>query len=243
MRIPSDRGAGAILAQYLRSLAAHGQECTPAELEQLNSIAVDLAGACLAARDGGADAGDGPSGAEVELPGRGAEPPGAEPSVVELPGVELPGVELPGAEPSGAARTRALLARIDIFIGHNLGDPELSPSVVAARHRISLRRLQLLFQERGESVAAAIRRRRLERCHEDLADPGQLAVPVHTVALRWGFTRASVFSRLFRDTYGASPSAFRRAAVRSAPLPAAKPVARIVNSPCTRRTPGRAEPS
>lgn len=173
-RIPADRGMGAILAQYMRSLAAHGEECAPAELEQLGAIALDLASACLAGRPG----------AEEEL--------------------------------SEEGRTRALPARIDAFIGHNLGDPELSPSVVAARHGISLRRLQLLFRERGESVAAVIRRRRLERCREDLADPGQLTVPVHTVALRWGFTNASVFSRLFRETYGASPSEFRRAAVAEA---------------------------
>lgn len=173
-RIPADRGMGAILAQFMRSLAVHGEECGPGELEQLGSVALDLAGACLAGR----------LGAEDEL--------------------------------SEEARTRALLARIDTFIGHNLGDPELSPSVVAARHSLSLRRLQLLFRERGESVAAAIRRRRLERCREDLAEPGQLAVPVHAVALRRGFTNASVFSRLFRDTYGVSPSGFRRAAVREA---------------------------
>lgn len=173
-RIPADRGMGAILAQYMRSLAAHGEECAPAELEQLGSVALDLAGACLAGRIG----------AEDEL--------------------------------SEESRTRALLTRIDTFIGHNLGDPELSPSVVADRHSMSLRRLQLLFRERGESVAATIRRRRLERCREDLADPGQPAVPVHTVALRWGFTNASVFSRLFRDTYGASPSEFRRAVAEEA---------------------------
>ncbi|MFF3214797.1 helix-turn-helix domain-containing protein [Streptomyces sp. NPDC002886] len=198
--IPADRGMGAILARYLHSLDVHGEECAPAELEQLRSIARDLTGACLT---GG---------------------PGAE------------------EEPSEEHRTRALLARIDTFIGHNLGDPELSPSVVAARHGLSLRRLQLLFRERGESVAAAIRRRRLERCHEDLTDPERLAVPVHTVALRWGFTNASVFSRLFRETYGAGPRALRRAAAQSAP-PAAKPAARIVNSPCTQGTLGRTGPS
>ncbi|MFJ7270568.1 helix-turn-helix domain-containing protein [Streptomyces sp. NPDC099050] len=201
---------GAILARYLHSLAVHGEECAPAELEQLRSIALDLAGACLAGRPGIGGAGDGE--------GQGA------------------------GELSEESRTRALLTRIDTFIGHNLGDPELSPSVVAARHGLSLRRLQLLFRERGESVAAAIRRRRLERCREDLSDPGRLAVPVHTVALRWGFTNASVFSRLFRATYGAGPRAFRRAAVQSAP-PAAKPAARIVNSPCAQGTRGRAGPS
>ncbi|MFE4632976.1 helix-turn-helix domain-containing protein [Streptomyces sp. NPDC056773] len=198
-RIPADRGMGAILAQYMRSLAEHGEECAPAELEQLGSVALDLAGACLAGR----------LGAEDEL--------------------------------SEESRTRALLARIDTFIGHNLGDPELTPSVVAARHSLSLRRLQMLFRERGESVAAAVRRRRLERCREDLTDPAQCAVPVHTVALRWGFTNASVFSRLFRETYGASPSEFRRTAAEAAGT--FKPAARIVNDSCAQRTRRDPEPS
>ncbi|MGW6707970.1 helix-turn-helix domain-containing protein [Streptomyces sp. NPDC054956] len=182
-RIPTDSGMGAILAQYMRSLAVHGEECGPAELERLGAVALDLVGAALAGRLGAED------------------------------------------EPDERARTEALLARIDAFIGHNLGDPELSPSVVAARHHISLRRLQLLFQERGESVAASVRRRRLERCRADLADPGQPTVPVHAVAVRWGFTNASVFSRLFRDTYGESPSGFRRAAVARAAEKAAEKAA------------------
>lgn len=187
--IPADTGMGAILAQYMRSLALHGAECAPAELDRMGSVALDLVGACLATR----------LGAEEEL--------------------------------SGEARTQALLARIDAFLGHNLGDPELSPSVVAARHSISLRRLQVLFQERGESVAAVIRRRRLERCHEDLADPRLFGSPIQTVARRWGFANASVFSRAFRDTYGASPTEFRNAAVR-------EDSARKINDSCAQGTVG-----
>ncbi|MFJ3882768.1 helix-turn-helix domain-containing protein [Streptomyces sp. NPDC090077] len=114
------------------------------------------------------------------------------------------------------ARETALLARIDAFVDHNLGDPRLTPAAVAARHGISLRRLQLLLRDRGESPAARIRQLRLERCRADLADPGLLGRPVRAVAGRWGFTDPSVFSRAFRDAYGTSPTEYRREAVREA---------------------------
>ncbi|MFE2308716.1 helix-turn-helix domain-containing protein [Streptomyces sp. NPDC059411] len=195
-RIPADRGMGAILAQYMRSLAVYGEECGPADLERLGSVALDLVGAALADRLGAAD---------DELPEQ--------------------------------ARNQALLARIDTFIGHNLGDPELTPAAVAARHSISLRRLQLLFRERGQGVAATIRGLRLERCREDLGDTGQLAGTVHGVAGRWGFTSPSAFSRLFRETYGISPTEYRRAAVAAV----ARDVrARNDNDPCAHGTHGGA---
>ncbi|MEU9177936.1 helix-turn-helix domain-containing protein [Streptomyces sp. NPDC048550] len=109
----------------------------------------------------------------------------------------------------------------------------MTPSAVAARHGISLRRLQQLFRDRGETVAAGIRRRRLERCRADLGNPGLLTSPVHTVARRWGFTNASVFSRAFREAYGTSPTEFRHRAVREA-----RSLARNVNGPCAPGTSG-----
>ncbi|MFF8958814.1 helix-turn-helix domain-containing protein [Streptomyces sp. NPDC014894] len=112
-------------------------------------------------------------------------------------------------------RARALLERINSFIDHNLGDPALTPRAVAERHHISLRSLYLLFQGQGggESVAASIRRRRLERCRADLVRPELLAAPIHSVAARWGFNSAAVFGRAFREVYGASPREYRRQAV------------------------------
>ncbi|KMO96615.1 AraC-like ligand-binding domain-containing protein [Streptomyces roseus] len=190
-RIAGGHGMGAILAQYMRSLAAHAADCGPAELNRLGTVAQDLVGACLA----------GQLGTQEEL--------------------------------SPEARTRALLERIEAFVHHNLGDPDLTPSAVAARHGISLRHLQQLFRDRGETVAAGIRRRRLERCRADLADPGLLTTPVHTVARRWGFTNASVFSRTFREAYGTSPTEFRHGAVREA-------LARKINEPCACGTSGGA---
>ncbi|GAA2208866.1 helix-turn-helix domain-containing protein [Nonomuraea monospora] len=108
------------------------------------------------------------------------------------------------------ARRRALVAQIDAFVQNHLGDPRLTPDVIAAAHHISLRHLYKLFQQEGRTVAGHIRERRLERCRRDLADPALAARPIHAIAARWGFTSAAHFSEVFRTVYGLSPRQFRR---------------------------------
>jgi AraC-like DNA-binding protein len=107
-------------------------------------------------------------------------------------------------------RRRALLLQIHAFIGAGLGDPELSPSMIAAAHHISLRYLHLLFETQDTTVAESIRRRRLEQCRRDLADPRLADVPVAAIGARHGFRDASAFNRLFRRQQGVAPGEFRR---------------------------------
>ncbi|MFC9328471.1 helix-turn-helix domain-containing protein [Kitasatospora sp. NPDC057015] len=128
------------------------------------------------------------------------------------------------------SRATALRAEIHAFINDNLGDGALTPSSIADRHHISLRRLHLLFQGQAESVAAVIRRRRLEQCRIDLTRDDLLHHPVHAIAVRWGFTSASVFNRAFRQAYRTTPTELRRQAGRAA---------RIVEDPCADGQPVR----
>ncbi|MCH0538502.1 helix-turn-helix domain-containing protein [Streptomyces sp. MUM 203J] len=109
-------------------------------------------------------------------------------------------------------RRRELLARINAFIDANLADPALTPAHIAAHHHISLRTLHQLFRTEPETVAATIRRRRLERCRADLADPRLRGRPIGALAARWGFLAPPEFSRVFRAAYGLTPSDFRRQA-------------------------------
>ncbi|MEV6209113.1 helix-turn-helix domain-containing protein [Kitasatospora sp. NPDC051914] len=106
---------------------------------------------------------------------------------------------------------RALVHRVQAFIRQNLHDPELTPPVVAAAHHISLSYLHRIFPQhaRGRTVAAWIRAQRLDAARRDLADPSLHALPVHAVAARWGFTRASDFTRAFRHAHGLSPTECR----------------------------------
>ncbi len=114
-------------------------------------------------------------------------------------------------------RQQAMLARVNAFIDHNLGDPDLGPADIAAYHHISVRSLHTLFRQQGETVAASIRRRRLERCHADLTDPRLRRRSIGAIAARWGFLRPADFSRAFRAAYGVAPREFRRAALRCLP--------------------------
>ena len=105
---------------------------------------------------------------------------------------------------------RARLVQIHAFIEQRLRDIDLSPATVAAANYISVRFLHRLFETQETTVAAWIRRRRLERCRRDLADPTLQTVPVSTIAARWGLTNPSQFSRQFRAVYGRSPTDYRR---------------------------------
>jgi AraC-like DNA-binding protein len=117
-------------------------------------------------------------------------------------------VEAEAAQPP-ETRTRVLVLRVKAFIRQNLHDPDLTPAQVADRHHISRGYLHRLFRGEGETVAAYIRRERLEGARRDLADPSHAATPVHVVAARWGFPRAAEFTRAFRTAYGMPPSEHR----------------------------------
>ncbi|MBK3574034.1 helix-turn-helix domain-containing protein [Streptomyces sp. MBT65] len=115
------------------------------------------------------------------------------------------------AEPDAVPPARTpLTARITAYIQQHLGERELTPHRIAATHGISLSYLHRLFEAESETVAAFIRRRRLERARFDLADPAQAGTPVHTISARWGFARATDFARAFRAAYGLTPGDFRR---------------------------------
>jgi AraC-like DNA-binding protein len=109
-------------------------------------------------------------------------------------------------------RKHALLTTIQAFICQHLGDPELSPTAVAAAHHVSLRSLHQLFHDEGLAVAGWIRARRMERCRRDLSDPVLESRPVAAIAARWGFSSAADFSRAFRTAHGMTPAEYRRAA-------------------------------
>lgn len=105
-----------------------------------------------------------------------------------------------------------MLARIRDHIEENLMDPDMSPQSIARAHHISIRYLHKLFQGDGTTVGTWIRQRRLESCRIDLGRPANRRRTVAAVAHNWGFVNPSHFSRLFRRTYGVSPSEWQTSA-------------------------------
>ncbi|MHB8694564.1 MAG: helix-turn-helix domain-containing protein [Solirubrobacteraceae bacterium] len=108
---------------------------------------------------------------------------------------------------AGADLRTFLLPEVQGWIQARLHDPGLTPGAIAAAHAISVRTLHALFQPTHESVGAFIRRRRLERAREELAERPD--VTITQVALRWGFPNAAHFSRSFRAEFALSPRELR----------------------------------
>ena len=110
------------------------------------------------------------------------------------------------------ARRHAQLTTVQAFIQQHLGDPQLSPAMIAAAHHMSLRSLHQLFHDQGVTVAGWIRQRRLERCRRDLSDPALASRPVAAIAARWGYSSPADFSRAFRAVHGLPPAEYRMSA-------------------------------
>jgi len=110
------------------------------------------------------------------------------------------------------SQRRTLVLRIRAFIEEHLGDPDLAPAVIAARHHISPRLLHKLFETEGTTVAGLIRARRLAHCRRDLLDPALATRPAASIAARWGLRDAGYFSRIFRAEFGMPPNEYRRSA-------------------------------
>lgn len=102
-----------------------------------------------------------------------------------------------------------MLNRISADIEARLGDPDLTLAAVADGQGMSARSLQKLFESSDDNFAHYLRRRRLERCRADIANPAFAPLPISEICFRWGFNDAAHFSRAFRDYFGISARALR----------------------------------
>lgn len=154
----------------------------------------------------------------------------------ELTGTLLARIADTGAPDGGRPGRHVLALRVKEFIAANLGDPDLTPAVVAAAHHISASYLHQVFRCQDTTVARWIRHQRLEHARRDLADPARAALTVQDVAARWGFRHPSDFTRAFRSAYGQAPSGYRRTTLAAAPT-GARSRAGLVDRPRARATP------
>lgn len=108
--------------------------------------------------------------------------------------------------PHDVLRERAIAV-----IAQQCGDPALNPARVAREVQSSLRQLQLVFSEAGNSVAAEIRRQRARLAHSLLVDSRYDVLSVDQIAQRAGFQSSMSMRRALDEAYGATPRALRSA--------------------------------
>ncbi|MEP7312523.1 MAG: helix-turn-helix domain-containing protein [Pseudomonadota bacterium] len=121
-------------------------------------------------------------------------------------------IDMPAARLDQTCLASALRMRILSHIEQHLGDPDLTPAVIAQAFRITARHLHRVFLQQGDTVAHYILRRRLERTRAALANPLLVGRSLTRICGEQGFKGLAHFSRVFRAAYGMSPSEYREAA-------------------------------
>ncbi len=115
----------------------------------------------------------------------------------------------PSGDERGSAHTDKLFAGICNMIEAHLADPDLTPSVIAAEARISVRYLQKLFSARGTTCSHFIHSLRLDHASRLLQRRtlSRSEEPLSEIAFACGFLDYAHFSRKFRERFGHPPSA------------------------------------
>jgi AraC family transcriptional regulator, positive regulator of tynA and feaB len=99
--------------------------------------------------------------------------------------------------------------RICTVVENHLRDPRLSLEMIATELKCTKRYLHLVFATQDQTLNQYIWNRRLARCRRELEDPASNARSITQVAMSWGFSNLSHFSRAFRDHFGLSPREVR----------------------------------
>lgn len=122
--------------------------------------------------------------------------------------VRLSLIELSGQH-TALTQREVLKDRIRGYIALNLADPALSVEHIAHALNCSKRHLHNAFANDDDTLAQHILRLRLDACLRELQQPGPPARSITDIALSWGFSNLSHFSRVFRSHTGLSPSELR----------------------------------
>ncbi len=100
---------------------------------------------------------------------------------------------------------KATLDALCRYIDAHLDSPELGVTALCRAFHLSRSNVYRLFKPIG-GVEAFIRDRRLLRCYHELRGARRGEQRITDIASTWGFSSPSHFTRLFRGTFGVSPS-------------------------------------
>jgi AraC-like DNA-binding protein len=107
---------------------------------------------------------------------------------------------------------REKLAKIKALALRSLHLQSVDPASIARESGISVRSLHRLFNSSGTSFGEWLRERRLERCWNEIREPGRARNTIAAIAFAWGFSDLRTFNRAFAARYGMTPSAARHLA-------------------------------
>jgi AraC-like DNA-binding protein len=96
------------------------------------------------------------------------------------------------------------LKRIKSYALARLQTPKLSPAKVAAEMGISIRYLHALFRDEGTTFSNWLWAQRLDACRAKICAPDYAEQSIGALALEFGFSNFSHFSRRFRQAYDIS---------------------------------------
>jgi AraC-like DNA-binding protein len=112
----------------------------------------------------------------------------------------------------GRGLRAARLHAIKQDIARSIDQPDLSVKALAARHGLTPRCVQRLFETEGATFTEYVVSQRLERAHRLLGDRRRESDKISVIAWDCGFGDISHFNHLFRRRYGLSPSDVRAVA-------------------------------
>lgn len=101
------------------------------------------------------------------------------------------------------------LAAIKADIVANIHDGDLNATMVATRHRLTVRYMHKLFESDGITYSEFVLGERLARAYCLLTNPLHSGRAISTIAFELGFNDLSYFNRTFRRQYSATPSEIR----------------------------------
>lgn len=119
-------------------------------------------------------------------------------------------VEIAKSRGLRAARSADLYARAGRLIALRFDEPDLASGEIAHGLGVSLRLLQRVFAERGETVMGRLWQERVRRAAQLLSAPEAADRSITDIAFACGFNDSSHFGRVFAERMGMAPSRWRR---------------------------------
>lgn len=101
-----------------------------------------------------------------------------------------------------------------LLIQANVSDKCLNANKAAGLLQVSQRYVHKLFAKHGTTFGDEVKRQRLLKVSEELADPRFRHDKIKDIADRYGFYDASPFNKLFKAEFKVTPSDYRRRFIR-----------------------------